>query len=135
MDLDIAGRTALVTGADSGIGRATVAALLAEGVTVVATAPEQDSLDAMVAETGVATHRLRAFAADVTSTEQVLAVRDSTHREVGPIDIVVHAAGITGAQGLFHEVDEAGWQHTLDVNLMGAVRVRSVERRVGNECR
>lgn len=123
MDLDIAGRTALVTGADSGIGRATVAALLAEGVTVVATAPEQDSLDAMVAETGVATHRLRAFAADVTSTEQVLAVRDSTHREVGPIDIVVHAAGITGAQGLFHEVDEAGWQHTLDVNLMGAVRV------------
>src|SRR5690625_7175285 len=77
----------------------------------------------MVAETGVATHRLRAFAADVTSTEQVLAVRDSTHREAGPVDIVVHAAGVTGAQGLFHEIDEAGRQHTLDVNLMGAVRV------------
>src|SRR5699024_8955809 len=38
-------------------------------------------------------------------------------------DILVHAAGITGAQGLFHEIDEQGWQHTLDVNLMGAVRI------------
>lgn len=123
MDLNIAGRVALVTGADSGIGRATVASLLAEGVAVVATSPDQDGLDALVAATGAAPERLRTFAADVTSTAQVRDLHEWTHQAVGPVDIVVHAAGITGAQGLFHEIDEAGWQHTLDVDLMGAVRI------------
>lgn len=59
----------------------------------------------------------------MTSTEQMQALQQWTHQEAGPIDILVHAAGITGAQGLFHEIDEAGWQHTLDVDLMGAVRI------------
>ena len=68
MDLDIAGRTALVTGADSGIGRATVTTLLAEGATVVATATSRDGLGAMATETGAPVSQRRTCAADVTRT-------------------------------------------------------------------
>jgi len=46
-------------------------------------------------------------------------VRDA----VGEIDILVQSSGVTGAQGMFHEIDEAGWQETLDVDLMGPVRI------------
>jgi NAD(P)-dependent dehydrogenase (short-subunit alcohol dehydrogenase family) len=35
------------------------------------------------------------------------------------IDILVHAAGITGAQGMFHEIDDQGWVDTLTINLLG----------------
>lgn len=90
---------------------------------MVATAPSRDGLGGMATETGALDSQLRTRAADVTSTEQMQALQQWTHQVVGPIDILVHAAGITGAQGLFHEIDEAGWQHTLDVDLMGAVRI------------
>jgi len=41
---------------------------------------------------------------------------------LGPIDILVQSAGVTGAQGKFHELDEEGWRSTLDIDLMGPVR-------------
>ena len=123
MDLGIEGRIALVTGADSGIGKATVATLLAEGSIVVATAPEQEHLDEVVTEFGAPAGRLWGWAADVRSTEAVRALRDQVHREVGQVDIVVQSAGVTGAQGPFDELSEQDWQRTLDVDLMGPVRV------------
>ena len=123
MDFGIEGRIALVTGADSGIGRATVAALLAEGCIVVATAPEQGHLDEVITEFGAPADRLRGWAADVRSSDSVQTLRDQVHREVGQIDILVQSAGVTGAQGPFDEILEEGWQQTLDVDLMGPVRV------------
>ena len=42
---------------------------------------------------------------------------------VGDVYILVHAAGITGAQGLFHEIDDDGWVDTLTVDLLAPVRV------------
>ena len=64
MDLGLAGRVALVTGADSGIGWNTARLLLAEGVTVVISDKDQESLDAAAAKLSGPVH---AFAADVTS--------------------------------------------------------------------
>jgi NAD(P)-dependent dehydrogenase (short-subunit alcohol dehydrogenase family) len=46
-------------------------------------------------------------------------VRDA----VGDIDILVQSAGITGAQGKFHEIDDDGWASTIDVDLLGPVRL------------
>lgn len=42
---------------------------------------------------------------------------------MGDIDILVHAAGVTGATGLFHETDDQGWIDTIEIDLLGAVRV------------
>ena len=123
MDLGIDGRTALVTGADSGIGWHTAKMLLAEGVRVVISDKDQSSLDEAAAQLEAPEGQLFAFAADVTDTEAVenLAVR--TQQAVGDIDILVQSSGVTGAQGLFHEIDEDGWNSTLDVDLMGPVRL------------
>lgn len=123
MDLHIQGRKALVTGADSGIGFATARQLLAEGVQVVITDIDQERLDAAAAELVASEGQLHAFAADITSTPSVRALKQRVAATLGDIDILVQAAGIHGAEGRFHEIDEAGWQHTLDVNLMGQVRV------------
>lgn len=123
MDLGIDGRTALVTGGDSGIGLATVSALLDEGVTVIATASEQAHLDDVVAELASAGRAVHGWAADVRSGAEVRALRDQVHQKVGHIDILVQCAGVTGAQGRFDEISEDGWQQTLDTDLMGPVRV------------
>ncbi len=119
MDMDITGRTALVTGADSGIGFETARQLLAEGVKVAITDVDPDSLDKAAAELG----DVLAVAADLTSPQDVENLYTRVTNELGSPDILVHAAGITGAQGLFHEIDEEGWHRTLDTDFFSAVRV------------
>lgn len=123
MDLGIAGRVALVTGADSGIGWHTARQLLDEGVTVVVSDQDQDALDEAVSRLGAAEDSVHAFAADITSVDDLAALHEKVAAAVGPIDILVQSAGITGAQGLFHEIDDEGWTSTLDVDLLGPVRL------------
>ena len=118
MDMGLRGRTALVTGADSGIGWETARLLLEEGARVVISDKDQAELDAAA---GRLAGDVVAIAADVTSAESLAALRDRIHAEVGEIDILVQSAGITGAQGLFHEIDEQGWRDTIEVDLMGPV--------------
>jgi NAD(P)-dependent dehydrogenase (short-subunit alcohol dehydrogenase family) len=125
MDLKISGKKALVSGADSGIGWETARILLAEGVTVVITDKDQGPLDEAAARLGADDGRLFAFAADVTSTQSIAALEQNVRQAVGDIDILVQSAGITGAQGLFHEIDDAGWTDTIEVDLMGPVRLVS----------
>ncbi|SCX52864.1 NAD(P)-dependent dehydrogenase, short-chain alcohol dehydrogenase family [Klenkia marina] len=120
MDLGIAGRTALVTGADSGIGKETARLLLAEGVRVVITDQDAAALGKAAAELG---GDVTAVAADLTDAEDVARLRTAVSEAIGDPAILVHAAGITGAQGLFHEIDEQGWRDTLEVDFFAAVRV------------
>ena len=123
MDLKITGKKALITGADSGIGWETARILLAEGATVVISDKDQDSLDEAAAKLDAAEGTLFAFAADVTSVESIAALERDVQKAVGDIDILVQSAGITGAQGLFHEIDDEGWTNTIEVDLMGPVRL------------
>ncbi len=122
MDLGITGKTALITGADSGIGWETARILLSEGATVVLSDQDQGSLDEAAAKLDGG-DRVHAFAADVTSVESLAALHDKVQEAVGDIDILVQSAGITGAQGLFHEIDDEGWTNTIEVDLMGPVRL------------
>ena len=122
MDLGISGKTALISGGDSGIGWQTAKILLDEGVTVVITDKDQSSLDEAAARLDGPLH---AFAADITSTESIARLHQQVMDAVGDIDILVQSAGITGAQGLFHEVDDAGWVETIEVDLLGPVRLVS----------
>jgi len=127
MDLGISGKKALITGADSGIGWQTAKLLLEAGVTVVISDKDQESLDAAASDlrSAVSSGTVHAFAADVTSVDSIAAMHDQVVDAVGDIDILVQSSGITGAQGLFHEIDDAGWVETIEVDLMGPVRLVS----------
>ena len=120
MDLGISGRTALITGGDSGIGLATARLLLEEGVRVAVTDVPGDDLDAAVA--GLPGD-VQTVAADLTKDDDVAHLVREVQGGVGMPDILVNTAGITGPQGDFHEIDLDGWQKTLDVDLLAAVRV------------
>ena len=122
MKLDIAGKIALVTGADSGIGWETARMLLEEGVKVAISDQDDDALQKAVK----ALERYGAVigvAADVTKVEDVKALFATVRERLGDPDIVVNAAGVTGATGDFLDVDDEGWRTTLDIILFGAVRV------------
>lgn len=123
MDLGISGKKALVTGADSGIGWETARLLLAEGVTVVMSDKDQESLDEAAARLDAPSGSLFAFAADITSVEDLEELSDKVQGAVGDIDILVQSAGVTGAQGKFHEIDDEGWTSTIDIDLLGPVRL------------
>ncbi|MDT9592535.1 SDR family oxidoreductase [Nocardioides zeae] len=123
MDLDIDGKVALVTGGDSGIGWHTARLLLDEGATVVLTDQDQDDLDEAAARLEAPAGRLHAVAADVTSVEDLARLHARSRELAGGIDILVQSAGVTGAQGLFHEIDDEGWTSTLEIDLMGPVRI------------
>jgi NAD(P)-dependent dehydrogenase (short-subunit alcohol dehydrogenase family) len=120
MDLGIKGRIALITGADSGIGFTTAQMLVAEGVRVVISDVDQDALDQAAEKLG---HGVRAFAADLTDSAAVAKLKEQVVKEVGVPQIIVNAAGVTGATGLFHEIDEDGWSKTLETDLMAPIRV------------
>jgi NAD(P)-dependent dehydrogenase (short-subunit alcohol dehydrogenase family) len=123
MDLGISGRTALITGGDSGIGWHTAGILLAEGATVVISDKDQGLLDSAAAALDARDGTLFAFAADVTSAEELADLHAKTLNAVGEIDILVQSSGITGAQGMFHDIDDAGWVETIETDLMGPVRL------------
>jgi len=123
MDLGIAEKTALVFGGDSGIGWHTARRLLAEGARVVLSDIDQERLDEAARRLEAPADRLHAFAADVTRLDDLAALRARIEEAVGQVDILVQASGITGAQGLFHEIDDEGWTSTLETDLLGPVRI------------
>ncbi|PPK92104.1 NAD(P)-dependent dehydrogenase (short-subunit alcohol dehydrogenase family) [Kineococcus xinjiangensis] len=120
MDLGIAGRTALVTGADSGIGLASAHLLAQEGVRVALTDVDAGALEA--AASGLP-GEVVTVAADLTVPADVERLHAEVTSRLGEPDILVHSAGTTGATGAFHEIDEEGWRSTLDTDFLSAVRV------------
>lgn len=122
MDLGFTDRTALITGADSGIGWHTAELLLAEGGRVVISDRDQSLLDEAAGALHAQDGQLHAVAADVTDPVSVDRLRDQVG-QLGRIDILINSAGITGATGSFDQIDDAGWLDTLAVDLLGPVRV------------
>ncbi|MCL8024845.1 SDR family NAD(P)-dependent oxidoreductase [Nocardioides bruguierae] len=125
MDLGITGRTALVTGGDSGIGWNTARLLLDEGATVILSDMDEQSLAASAEKLEAPEGRLHTVTADLSTDEacQALGARVEEILDGGSLDILVHCAGVTGAQGLFHEIDDEGWVSTLTTDLLAPVRV------------
>lgn len=122
MDLGIAGRVALVSGADSGMGKATARHLLEAGARVAITDVPDGTLEEARAE--LATFgKVVAVAGDVRKADDVRRIWETVRGDLGDPDIYVNAAGVTGATGDFLDVDDHGWLDTLDINLMGAVRM------------
>ncbi|WP_406202007.1 SDR family oxidoreductase [Kitasatospora sp. NBC_01560] len=118
----LATRTAVVTGAASGMGEATARLLAAGGARVALLARRADRLDALAAEITAAGGRALAVTADVTDQASVDAAAKTVHDAYGPVDLVVNNAGVMLANPLADgRIDE--WTRMIDTNLTGALRI------------
>lgn len=122
MDYGMAGKAAVVTGADSGMGRETARQMLGEGVRVVIADQFPDRI-AEAAKELSALGEVHPVVVNVRDVASVTALRDEALAKLGAVDFLVHAAGVTGATGDFHTIGDDGWIETVDILLMGAVRV------------
>jgi 3-oxoacyl-[acyl-carrier protein] reductase len=112
-------KTALITGASQGIGRACALVLAAQGVKIAAAARNQARLDEVVAEISAAGGTATAFVLDVASEESIKATAKAVIAHYGSIDILVNNAGIT-KDGLLLRMRRPDWDDVLNTNLTGA---------------
>ncbi|MFF9674026.1 SDR family oxidoreductase [Streptomyces eurythermus] len=118
----LSGRTAVVTGAASGIGEAVALQLAAEGARVALLARRADRLDALVDKVRADGGQALAVAADVTDDASVTAARDRIHEAFGAVDLVVNNAGVM-LPGPVEEGRIEEWRRMLDTNVTGVLRV------------
>ncbi|MBS7544501.1 SDR family oxidoreductase [Ancylobacter oerskovii] len=114
------GKVALITGASSGIGRATATLFAAEGARVVVGARRQAELDALVAEIAGAGGAAAALAGDVKDEDYARALAALAADRFGRLDIAFNNAGTLGEGGPSTGISAQGWADTLAVNLTGA---------------
>jgi NAD(P)-dependent dehydrogenase (short-subunit alcohol dehydrogenase family) len=120
--MPIFGRVAIVAGASGGIGSATVRALLARGMHVVAAAPQDALLDALVRETQPFGERVLVVPTDITRRDQVDALVARTLVHFGRVDVLANVAGI-GSSPSFCDSTDDEIERVLAVNLLGAARL------------
>ena len=111
-----AGRTAVVTGGASGLGKASAARIVAEGGTVALWDLNAEALAEAAREVG-ASH---VVALDVADPDAVQAAAESSNAALGRIDILVASAGITGATVPVQDFPIDSWKRVVDINLNGA---------------
>jgi 3-oxoacyl-[acyl-carrier protein] reductase len=109
-----ASRVALVTGASQGIGRVVASQLAASGFTVAAAARSVEQLQELAAQTGAVPVPLDVT--DATAVEDAVARIES---ELGPIDVLVNNAGVSGRSGVSWELGDEEWWRVIEVNLLG----------------
>jgi 3-oxoacyl-[acyl-carrier protein] reductase len=116
---DLTDRVTLVTGAATGIGRATALALAHAGATVAVGHLRQHALATeVVAAIAAIGGRAIACEADVSITADVESMVGRVERELGPIDIAVHAAGVIQERD-FLDTSDADWDHVVGIDLKG----------------
>ncbi|MFC1459570.1 SDR family oxidoreductase [Microvirga arabica] len=113
-------KTAIVTGASSGIGYATARLFAREGANVIVTARRLDALNSLVSEIEAAGGRAIALAGDIKSEELAHALVDTAINHFGGLDIAFNNAGMNGEMGPTPGVSLAGWNEALAVNLTAA---------------
>ena len=127
MNLNIKGRVAVITGGDSGIGRATARLLAAEGARIVLTDLDRDKLEQAAAEVrqyaNVNGDTVQVISCDLTNYQDVEQLARQVQEKMGGADILVNSAGARGAAGNFLDLSDDDWRETIDIDLLGAVRV------------
>lgn len=122
MGQSLQGKTALVTGAGKGIGKATAIALAKEGVNVALLARTEEDLKVVASEIESYGVKVAYATADVSSMEQVEIAVKSVTDKLGSFDILINNAGV-GKFGGFLELSPEEWKSMIDINLMGVYYV------------
>ena len=120
---DLRGKRCFITGAASGIGRATALAAAARGAELFLTDIAAEGLEQVAQEIrqagGIVSH---VKAADVSDHDAIVALAAEIHAAHGPMDVVMNIAGIS-AWGTIERLEHRHWQQMIDVNLMGPINV------------
>ncbi len=121
------GKSAIITGAGSGIGRATALLFATEGAAVLAVDRDLAGVSATVSQIAAAGGRATAAAADAGSETEVAAFVAQALDTLGGVDILYANAGVSGGEVPFLETTVEQWHEVLRVNLVGAfLAIRSV---------
>src|SRR4051812_558397 len=112
-------RVAIVTGAGSGIGRATALALLADGYSVVLAGRRREALEQTITEGGQSGGRALAIPADVTDPSSVHSLFEATRNAFGRLDLLFNNAGTGAPPVQLEELTIEQWRNVVDVNLTG----------------
>jgi len=110
---DLTDKTALVTGASGGIGKAIAQSLYAQGATVILSGRRQEALEALAKELG---DRAQILPCDLANGEEVAALIDKAEEQAGQVDILVCNAGVT-RDNLALRMKEDEWKEVIDTNL------------------
>src|SRR5215831_14978962 len=133
----LAGKVALITGGNRGIGKAIAARLAALGASVAICGRDQQSLDAATNELRLSGGRVHAQRADVTKAADVAALVAQAESLLGPVAILINNAGV-GLFGPVHEKSEQDWDTLFNTNVKGlflvskAVIPGMIQRRSGD---
>jgi NAD(P)-dependent dehydrogenase (short-subunit alcohol dehydrogenase family) len=120
---DLAGKRCLITGAASGIGRATAIAVAGHGAELFLTDRDAEGLEKVAAEIRAAGGTVTYFgAADVADHEAVVALANEVHALAPSMDAVMNIAGIS-TWGRIEDLDHEHWRRTIDINLVGPISV------------
>ncbi|SIQ95507.1 NAD(P)-dependent dehydrogenase, short-chain alcohol dehydrogenase family [Haladaptatus litoreus] len=111
----VAGKTVIVTGASSGIGRVVAERFADDGANVVVCSREQANVDPVAEEIG---ENALAVECDVTDRDAVDALVSATVSEFGALDVLVNNAGASFMAG-FDDISPNGWAKVMDINLTG----------------
>jgi NAD(P)-dependent dehydrogenase (short-subunit alcohol dehydrogenase family) len=114
-----AGKTAFITGAASGIGRATATAFAAEGARVVVTDRSKAVLQETAEQVRAAGAEVLAIVCDVSKPEEVQAAVTEAIRTFGRIDCAFNNAGVENKAAPLHEIELQEWDRILNINLRG----------------
>lgn len=132
---DLTGRTALVTGASSGLGWRFAEVLAAHGAKVAIAARRTERLDQLASGIRDAGGIAHPVALDVTDPDAIPRAFDAAEEAIGPVDILVNNAGIA-AEGLALDMEATDWDRVMDTNLDAVFHVaREAARRMVDDGR
>lgn len=117
IDLDLTGRTALVTGASLGIGAATVKLLADHGATVAFCARGQEAVDALAAHSD----NVFGYVADMGEASSTSAFLEAVTADLGNVDILVNNVGASPSRNFLY-MEDSDWEQLFQLNMMSAVR-------------
>lgn len=118
MDLDLKGKTVLVTGGSKGIGLACAKAFLAEGAKVAIASRAQANIDRALRNLAGA----KGYAADLIDADQAQRMVDAAERDLGPIDVLVNSAG-AARRTPPDDLTPAAWRAAMDAKYFSYVNV------------
>ncbi|HSN04960.1 MAG TPA: SDR family oxidoreductase [Nitrospira sp.] len=119
----LAGKVALITGGNAGIGEAVAKVFAREGASVVITGRRKDELDRVAADIQNSRGAVLAVAGSITDESHVRSAVEQAVRHFKRLDILINNAGIGDFGKRIHELDDEAWAHVLNVNLTGVFRM------------